>query len=363
MVPPSPTSSECSRLAVQARDLQHAGEASAHVRAPTEQCWHRQRSQHWRPDHCGLSACRRNVSRVVTSRHVLAQRSRPSRYRKELRIRPGFTPEEDVTRFRSARQQEADSRALPKGSVVGMARPEVAVAKAALQTMSSTQRKNAKRKEKRKEDRLAPGLADDVPESWDGGDDNDGPHDPAIDSTNAAAGPQARAPDVAQSPGKIKSRPTDDAASRNAAALLLKSALRPSGSSGAPPPTSQSKAAPATPAASSQSASSAVTADARNSTALPPRRPGPGLFDKALGEATGGDKATQERKARALRKKLQQVGRARLSLFKEHCLTSEQAQVLRERQEAGESLLQEQEEKANSLAALQRELDALSVEA
>lgn len=57
---------------------------------------------------------------------------------------------EDVGKFRSARQQEADARKPPPGMVPGMSvRPEI---KAALGGMSASQKKNQKRKEKRKED-------------------------------------------------------------------------------------------------------------------------------------------------------------------------------------------------------------------
>jgi len=46
--------------------------------------------------------------------------------RKEIKIKPGFTPQEDVGKFQSARQKEKDARALPKGHIVGWVPPSPA---------------------------------------------------------------------------------------------------------------------------------------------------------------------------------------------------------------------------------------------
>ena len=43
--------------------------------------------------------------------------------RKELKIRPGFTPQEDVGRFKTSRKQTAEMNALPKGHIVGWVPP------------------------------------------------------------------------------------------------------------------------------------------------------------------------------------------------------------------------------------------------
>ncbi|KAF9498426.1 hypothetical protein BDN71DRAFT_1367117, partial [Pleurotus eryngii] len=51
---------------------------------------------------------------------VIPESRRPDgTVRKQLKIRPGFTPQEDVRRFRGTRQAEMDARALPKGHIVG----------------------------------------------------------------------------------------------------------------------------------------------------------------------------------------------------------------------------------------------------
>ncbi|KAG8828906.1 hypothetical protein FRC17_007378 [Serendipita sp. 399] len=43
--------------------------------------------------------------------------------RKEIKIRPGFTPQEDVTRFKGSRQQQAEASALPRGHIPGWVAP------------------------------------------------------------------------------------------------------------------------------------------------------------------------------------------------------------------------------------------------
>ncbi|PAV21073.1 rna binding protein [Pyrrhoderma noxium] len=43
--------------------------------------------------------------------------------RKQLKIRPGFTPQEDVKLFRSTRQQQAERNKLPAGHIPGWAPP------------------------------------------------------------------------------------------------------------------------------------------------------------------------------------------------------------------------------------------------
>jgi partner of Y14 and mago protein len=85
--------------------------------------------------------------------------------RKERKIRPGFTPQEDVARFRSIRQQAVDARVLPKGHIPGWAPPGAAAPEKNVQ-QSKSAKKNEKRKEKRKEKHQEP-----VQENWDSEDD------------------------------------------------------------------------------------------------------------------------------------------------------------------------------------------------
>ena len=91
--------------------------------------------------------------------------------RKEIKIKPGFTPQEDVGKFRGTKQQEMDARALPKGHIIGWVAPSSATNNTASKssgTMSKSQKKNEKRKEKKKAD-----IAKKIQENWDDDDDED----------------------------------------------------------------------------------------------------------------------------------------------------------------------------------------------
>ncbi|KAJ3987222.1 hypothetical protein F5890DRAFT_1405767 [Lentinula detonsa] len=82
--------------------------------------------------------------------------------RKQLKIRPGFTPQEDVRRFRGTKQAQMDVNTLPKGHIIGWTPPpskEVDPSK----PLSKSAKKNAKRREKKANDKK-----DDEPvkDSW-----------------------------------------------------------------------------------------------------------------------------------------------------------------------------------------------------
>ncbi len=85
--------------------------------------------------------------------------------RKERKVRPGFTPQEDVAIFRSSRQQAVDTRKLPKGHIPGWA-PPGAAAPEQKEPQSKSAKKNEKRREKRKEKRQEA-----VQENWDSDED------------------------------------------------------------------------------------------------------------------------------------------------------------------------------------------------
>jgi partner of Y14 and mago protein len=105
----------------------------------------------------------------------------PDSVRKERKVRPGFTPQEDVAIFRSVRQQAVDARALPKGHIPGWA-PPGAAAQAKKEPQSKSAKKNEKRKEKRKEKR-----EEVVQENWDS-DDNEVAGAPPADKVEATDG-------------------------------------------------------------------------------------------------------------------------------------------------------------------------------
>ncbi|KAM0752499.1 hypothetical protein T439DRAFT_379548 [Meredithblackwellia eburnea MCA 4105] len=116
-----------------------------------------------------LPASNSGITEKNNGDRVVERSRRPDgTFRKEIKIRPGFTPEEDVKRYRSQRMADDEARASTKGRIPGLA-PAAAV-QAALNGMgmSKAQKKNAKRKEKRKE-----GAGEDedgeeeTPDSWD----------------------------------------------------------------------------------------------------------------------------------------------------------------------------------------------------
>jgi partner of Y14 and mago protein len=151
--------------------------------------------------------------------------------RKEIKIRPGFTPQEDVGRFKTSRQQTAEKNALPKGHIVGWAPPSSSQSKsqassssagakvpttdASGQPLSKAALKNAKRKAKKlaekanvtvagstptqdseeEGERLAVEAVDDAPETWDEEGDEEAPAadaPPPGDNDTSAKGRQSR---------------------------------------------------------------------------------------------------------------------------------------------------------------------------
>lgn len=89
--------------------------------------------------------------------------------RKEIRIRQGFTPQEDVNRFRGSKQQQMDANALPKGHIIGWGGPSGVNKKVGVtatddtgKPLSKSQKKNEKRREKKREDKTRV-----IEESWD----------------------------------------------------------------------------------------------------------------------------------------------------------------------------------------------------
>jgi len=111
--------------------------------------------------------------------------------RKEIRIRPGFTPQEDVSRFRGSRQQQVDRTALPKGHILGWVAPSSEGAKkpgASTATKSKSAKKNEKKREKKREDKERI-----IKENWEDDDDE-------VATPTKAAKPSASGdPDVGKS--------------------------------------------------------------------------------------------------------------------------------------------------------------------
>ncbi|KAM5535625.1 hypothetical protein V8D89_010612 [Ganoderma adspersum] len=108
-----------------------------------------------------------------TLERVIPESRRPDgSVRKQIKIRPGYTPQEDVRRFRGTRQAQAEVTALPKGHIIGWAPPPQAAAAAPTSKagLSKAQKKNEKRKEKRKEKR---DEGEKVKDNWDDEDEGE----------------------------------------------------------------------------------------------------------------------------------------------------------------------------------------------
>ncbi|KAG6820101.1 hypothetical protein H0H93_005413 [Arthromyces matolae] len=100
-----------------------------------------------------------------TLERVVPESKRPDgTVRKEIRIRRGFTPQEDVRRFRGTRQAQMDANTLPKGQIIGWTPPAATDGK----PLSKAAKKNAKRREAKRETKK-----DEVPEDWDDDDVDD----------------------------------------------------------------------------------------------------------------------------------------------------------------------------------------------
>jgi len=124
--------------------------------------------------------------------------------RKQIKIRPGYTPQEDVSRFRGSRQQQLDRTALPKGHIVGWVAPssetkgvkKTTVPGAAGDSspsgsdklLSKSAAKNAKRKAKKNADKEKIILAnwdddaDDEPPKKASGTKKDTPSEQSVDA-------------------------------------------------------------------------------------------------------------------------------------------------------------------------------------
>ncbi|KAL5508143.1 hypothetical protein ACEPAH_5761 [Sanghuangporus vaninii] len=102
-----------------------------------------------------------------TLERVIPESKRPDgSVRKQLRVRPGFTPQEDVSRFRGTRQQQHDRNQLPKGHILGWIAPSSSeqkpTAAAAAAGMTKSAAKNAKRKAKKQAEKEKA-----IREAWD----------------------------------------------------------------------------------------------------------------------------------------------------------------------------------------------------
>ncbi|GAA5887609.1 hypothetical protein JCM16303_001446 [Sporobolomyces ruberrimus] len=113
------------------------------------------------------------ISKNADGQRIIAATRRPDgTFRQEIKIRPGYTPQEDVSLFRSTKQVEMDQHRARKGTVPGLkpnAMVQDALRGATTTSGSKSAKKNAKRKEKRNE--VAEGG--ETKESWDDDDEEE----------------------------------------------------------------------------------------------------------------------------------------------------------------------------------------------
>ncbi|KAJ7228732.1 hypothetical protein GGX14DRAFT_487370, partial [Mycena pura] len=128
-----------------------------------------------------------------TLERVIPESRRPDgTLRKQIKIRPGFTPQEDVNRFRGSRQTQHDANQLPKGHIMGWL-PSSAEGAPAKPTSKSA-KKNAKRREKKKKETVADNWEDDEDEDEENSkkttpQTNSGDAQPPVNPDGDAGGP------------------------------------------------------------------------------------------------------------------------------------------------------------------------------
>ncbi|KAH8106197.1 hypothetical protein BXZ70DRAFT_918584 [Cristinia sonorae] len=143
-----------------------------------------------------------------TLERVIPESRRPDgTVRKQIKIRPGFTPQEDVSRFKGTRQLQKEATALPKGHIIGWMPPPSTSAASSAKTKAA--KKNEKRKEKRKAEKGADSAeVTKVKDDWEDDDEEEGSGAKGSGSgsgdgvANSASKPnRAEAPDTKESKG------------------------------------------------------------------------------------------------------------------------------------------------------------------
>ncbi|KAG0139532.1 hypothetical protein CROQUDRAFT_666365 [Cronartium quercuum f. sp. fusiforme G11] len=292
------------------------------------------------PLHCELKPTTSGIIEDPnTGKRLVAASKRPDgTLRKEIRIRPGYTPQEDVSKFRSARQQQYHATDRPKGSVIGLTRPTSNAAQAALKGMSDAQKKNAKRKQKRNTTTNQSGVTDETPEDWDRASvENNVPEESAVSPDDHSSSEQVKP--INKSPAPTSSEAPNLNIS-NPGSTLFKTALKSSSSNPQVPLVQQfvPTKAPSVPQ-SDKPRTPKIGAEDR----------GAKLFGTALQNLDRGslspdaDTETLEKKTRATRKKLIQ------------------AEQLRTRLSEGDELLPEQLEKISKIDELKYQLENMSI--
>ncbi|KAJ7276329.1 hypothetical protein B0H12DRAFT_1004965 [Mycena haematopus] len=149
-----------------------------------------------------------------TLERVIPESRRPDgTVRKQIKIRPGFTPQEDVRRFRGTKQAQLDANALPKGHIIGWAPPPTSQASgSATKPVSKSAKKNAKRRGNKKDDKK-----DAVSENWE--DDDESPSPTTATAQPSAGVDQKKAPRSSSGSGHTPENPNWADAPNEAAAI------------------------------------------------------------------------------------------------------------------------------------------------
>ncbi|PBL02482.1 hypothetical protein ARMGADRAFT_1005845 [Armillaria gallica] len=146
-----------------------------------------------------------------TLERVIPESRRPDgTIRQQKKIRPGFTPQEDVRRFRGTKQAQMDANVLPKGHIVGWAPPpSTSNSGAGDKPLSKSAKKNAKRKEKREEKK-----SEIIKDSWEDDDEGETPVKETATKTSATTSSASDSPgEAAPSMTTTESTSTDALAS------------------------------------------------------------------------------------------------------------------------------------------------------
>ncbi|KAG2135902.1 uncharacterized protein EDB93DRAFT_1092060 [Suillus bovinus] len=123
----------------------------------------------------GIAVDPRTLERVIPE----SKRS-DGTVRKQLKIRPGFTPQEDVSRFRGSRQQAMDATALPKGHILGWVAPTSATSPKG-KTATPPPNKNAKKRANARAKKNAE-KATIIKDNWDDDEEEEGEDEATTDA-------------------------------------------------------------------------------------------------------------------------------------------------------------------------------------
>jgi len=118
--------------------------------------------------------------------------------RKQIKIRPGFTPQEDVSRFRGTRQQAMDATALPKGHILGWVAPSSDAQPKAKGASAPPPNKNARKRANQRAKKAAE-KSEAVKDSWE-------------DEEDAESGATCKTDDGAKEGSEVASEPSRDEA-------------------------------------------------------------------------------------------------------------------------------------------------------